>query len=146
MKHHALEQLQLVARVNHHYPHPVMSRRERLDRWAELLERNPLRLLSTLHGTEYRRAMERAVMRSDDSPISVAFDDPILRAAGLENDSYGEAKRFFELTDNQLHKLVCYCHFGATLSAANAAHHVRAISTGAHRGGLLARLRDIFVG
>jgi hypothetical protein len=30
-------------------------------------------------------------MRSDDSPISVAFEDPVLRAAGLENASYGEA-------------------------------------------------------
>ena len=145
MKHHALEQLQIVARVNHDYPHPAMSRRERLERWAELLERNPQQPLSTLHETEYRPALERAAMRSDCSPISVAFDDAVLRAAGLENDSYGEAKRFFELTDNQLHRLVCYCHFGATLSAANAAHHVRAISTGAHRG-LLARLRDIFVG
>jgi hypothetical protein len=145
MKHHALEQLQIVAKVNHDYPHPAMSRRERLDRWAELLERDPHRLLSTLHGTEYRSTLERAVMRGDGSPISVAFDDPVLRAAGLENDSYGEAKRFFELTDNQLHRLVCHCHFGATFSAANAAHHVRAISTGAHRG-LLARLRDIFVG
>jgi hypothetical protein len=145
MKHHALEQLQIVAKVNHEYPHPAMSRRERLDRWAELLERNPHRLLSTLHGTENRLAVERAVMRSDCSPISVALDDPVLRAVGLENDSYGEAKRFFELTDNQLHNIVCHCHFGATLSAANAAHHVRAISTGGHRG-LLARLRDIFVG
>jgi hypothetical protein len=144
MKHHALEQLKIVARVNHDYPHPAMSRRERLERWAELLERNPQRPLSTLQETEYRPAMERAAMRGDCSPISVAFDDPVLRAAGLENDSYGEAKRFFELTDNQLHRLVCHCHFGATLSAANAAHHVRAISTGAHRG-LLARLRDIWV-
>jgi hypothetical protein len=61
-------------------------------------------------------------MRSDGSPISVAFADPVLRAAGLENDSYGEAKRFFELTDRQLHKIICYCHFGATVNAATAAH------------------------
>ena len=84
-------------------------------------------------------------MRGDGSPISVAFDDPVLRAAGLENDSYGEAKRFFELSDNQLHRLVCRCHLGATLNAANAAHHIRAIPTDGHRG-LLARLRGIFVG
>lgn len=145
MKHHALEQLQTVAKVNHDYPHAAMSRRERLERWAELLDRNPHRPLSTLNETEYRPALERAAMRVEGSPISVAYDDPVLRAAGLEGDSYGEAKRFFELTDNQLHRLVCHCHFGATLSAANAAHNVRAISMGAYRG-LFARLLDIFVG
>ena len=42
----------------------------------------------------------------------MAFNDPVLRAAGLRDDSYGEAKRFFELTDRQLHWLVCYCHYG----------------------------------
>jgi hypothetical protein len=54
-----------------------------------------------------RPAGARAAMRSDSSPISVAFADPVLRAAGLENDSYGEAKRFFKLTDRQLHKIIC---------------------------------------
>ena len=100
MKHHALEQLQIVAEVDQDYPRQTMSRSERLERWAELLEQNPDRRLSTLHQTEYQPARERAAMRSDGSPISVAFEDPVLRAAGLENDSYGEAKRFFELTDS----------------------------------------------
>jgi hypothetical protein len=144
MKHHALSQLQSVAEVDQEYPRPAMTRNERLERWVELLEQNPDRRLSTLNQTEYQPARDRAAMRSDDSPITVAFQDPVLRAAGLENDSYGEAKQFFELTDHQLHRVICYCHFGATVNAATAAHHIRAVLTG--RPGIFARLHEAFVG
>ncbi|MER9237392.1 hypothetical protein NKI56_36630, partial [Mesorhizobium sp. M0622] len=126
MKHQTLEQLQIVAEIDQDYLRQTMSRSERLERWAELLERNPDRRLSTLHQTEYQPVRARAAMRGDGSPIAVAFEDPVLRAAGLENDNYGEAKRFFELTDGQLHEIICYCHFGATVSAATAARHIRA--------------------
>jgi hypothetical protein len=82
-------------------------------------------------------------MRADGSPISVAFKDPVLRAAGLENDSYGEAMRFFELSDNQLHKIICYCHFGASVSAATAAHYLRKLIA---RQLMFARLRSMLIG
>jgi hypothetical protein len=144
MKHQALEQLQVVAKVDQGYP-KTMSRTERLERWAELLESNPDRRLFTLHQTEYQTSGARDVMRGDDTPISIAFKDPILREAGLKSDSYGEAKRFFELTDGQLHDVICYCHFGATVSAATAARHVRAVLAGGGTG-MLSRLRDTFVG
>ena len=142
MKHHALGQLQIVAEVDRDYPCQIMSRNERLERWAELLEQNPSRRLSTLPQTEYQPARARATMRANGSPMSVAFEDPVLRAAGLENDSYGEAKRFFELTDRQLHRTICYCHFGETVSAAAAAHYLRKALTGRPQG-LFAWLRDL---
>jgi hypothetical protein len=145
MKHQTLEHLQIVARVDQDYPREAMSRRQRLERWAELLERNPDRRLATLHQTEYQPARARATMRGDGSPIAVAFEDPVLRAAGLENDSYGEAKRFFKLTDGQLHEIICYCHFGATVSAATAARHIRAVLTG-RQPGMFARMHETFVG
>ncbi|MBB4187677.1 MULTISPECIES: hypothetical protein [Sinorhizobium] len=145
MKHHALEQLQIVAEVKQDFPRRLTTRAERLERWAELLEQIPHRHLSTLHETEYQPARVRATMRGDDSPISVAFKDPVLRAAGMENDTYGEAKRFFELSDEQLHRVICYCHFGATVSAATAARHIRSAIAGKQTG-LFARLRAIFVG
>jgi hypothetical protein len=103
-----------------------MNRTQRLERWLELLEREPGRSLAALHGTEYRQPPERDVMRHDGSPLSVAFDDPVLREEGLANDTYGEAKRFFELTDNQLHEIVCYCHVGDVMQASRAAYCVRA--------------------
>jgi hypothetical protein len=145
MKHHALEHLQVVAEVEQDYPGSVMTRTERIERWAELLEQNPDRRLLTLHQTEYQPASQRAAMRQGGSPISVAFEDPVLRAAGMEDDSYGEAKRFFELSDLQLHRVTCYCHFGATVSAGTAARYVRAALPGTKRG-IFARLQDLFVG
>jgi hypothetical protein len=145
MKHQTLEQLQIVAEINQDYLRQAMSRSERLERWAELLERNPDRRLSTLHQTEYQPVRARGAMRGDGSPISVAFEDPVLRVAGLENDNYGEAKRFFELTDRQLHEIICYCHLGATVSAVTAARHIRAAIAG-RQPGMFARIREAFVG
>lgn len=142
MKHQTLDQLQVVAEVGQGYRQP-MSRVERLERWAQLLERNPERRLSTLHQTEYQPESARAVMRNDDTAISVAYADDILRDAGMKNDSYGEAKRFFELTDEQLHEVICYCHFGATVSAGTAARHIRAVAEGRQLG-MLARMQEAF--
>ncbi|MDI7860615.1 hypothetical protein MRS76_01485 [Rhizobiaceae bacterium n13] len=143
MKHHALEQLQKVAEVQQDYPRRTMSRRERLERWADVLERNPDQRLLTLYETEYQPAKARAAMRCDGSPLSVAFDDPVLRAAGLEGDSYGEAKSFFDLSDHQMHKIICYCHFGSSVSAGTAANAVRGVANGGLRG-LADRLLGMF--
>ena len=64
-------------------------------------------------------------MSTPDSPIAVAFNDPVLRAEGMKDDTYGEARRFFDLTDWQLHEIVCHCHFGDTMVAKTAARRVR---------------------
>ena len=145
MKHQTLKQLQVVAEVDQDYSPQTMSRSERLERWAQLLERNPERRLSTLHQTEYQPDGVRAVMRGDNTAISIAFHDHVLRGAGMKDDSYGEAKRFFELTDGQLHEVICYCHLGATVSAATAARHVRAVLTG-KQPGMLSRMHEAFLG
>ncbi|WFP78152.1 hypothetical protein [Mesorhizobium sp. WSM4906] len=125
MRHQTLDQLHAVAEVR--TAKPVMSRTQRLERWAELLEREPSRLLTALTGTEYHAPAERNVMRGDGSPISVALEDPVLHDEGLKGDSYGEAKRFFQLTDYQLHEIVCYCHVGDVMQASRAALSVRAV-------------------
>ncbi|MBB3705000.1 hypothetical protein [Aminobacter aminovorans] len=120
MKHHSIEQLQALADV------VPMTRIERLERWARLLKDQPQRRLTTLSGTEFLPHAERQTMRASGSPITVAFEDPVFRAAGLSDDSYGEAKRFFELSDRQLHNIVCHCHLGESTRGASAARHVRA--------------------
>lgn len=145
MKHHEFDQLQVLAKINQDYPHHVMPRSKRLQRWAELLEQDPHRLLSTLHETEYQPDAVRSMLRDDNSAISVAFNDPVLRASGMENDTYGEAKRFFELSDRQLHRIICYCHFGATVSAETTANYIRAKHVDS-REGIWGRLRGIFAG
>jgi hypothetical protein len=126
MKHHSIEQLQAFADIQPLSPYLPMTRTERLERWAQLLEDQPERRLGTLSGTEYAPRAERLAMRVSGSPITVAFEDPAFRAAGLEDDSYGAAKRFFELSDRQLHNIVCYCHFGDAVRGASAARRVRA--------------------
>lgn len=145
MQHKTLEELQRVAAVHPDRARPAMTRSERLERWAELLEREPERRLSTLPGTEFQRSDARDTMRSLRSPITVAFEDPVLRVKGLTNDSYGEAKRFFEVTDGQLHDIVCYCHYGTTVSAKTAAHGVRAAISQSGQPGVFARLWEAIV-
>ena len=117
MQHKTLEQLQQIDVVYPDQTRPAMTRKGRLERWAELLEREPGRRLGTLPGTEYQSEDMRETMRSIGSPLSVAFEDPVFRAEGLTSDTYGDAKRFFQLSDWQLHNIVCYCHHGVTMTA-----------------------------
>src|SRR3954467_678660 len=107
---------------------PGRSRRERLERWAELLEREPERRLRALHGIEYGTPDERLAYRADGSPLAVAYADPVLRAAGLAGDTVGDAAEFFGLSQEQLHLLLCFCHHGEMLTASTAAARVRAIA------------------
>ncbi|MBZ9848281.1 hypothetical protein LB565_09835 [Mesorhizobium sp. CA14] len=130
MKHQTSYELQSVAVVDRLGLVPLATRAQRIERWAELLDRNPLRCLSALTGTEYVDPEVRERVRADGSPLTVAFDDPLLRAAGLQSDTYGEAKRFFELSDWQLHDVVCSCHAGATMQASWAAARVRRLING----------------
>jgi hypothetical protein len=138
MKHQTLEELNEVAEVEASFP--AMTRRQRLEHWAMLLERNPERCLAAFPGTEYMTLNVRDKAQSLGSALSIAFADPMLCAQGLENDTYGEAKRFFELKDWQLHAIVCHCHVGGTMKAGWAAVQVRsAINT---EGELFSRLRE----
>jgi hypothetical protein len=130
MKHQTSYELQSVAVVDRLGLIPLATRTQRIERWAELLDRNPQRCLSALTGTEYVDPGVRERVRADGSALAVAFDDPLLRAAGLRSDTYGEAKRFFELSDWQLHDVVCSCHTGATMQANWAAARVRRIIRG----------------
>jgi hypothetical protein len=143
MKHRTTEELQQVAAI-HSVPRDVpMTRAERLTRWAELLESDGGRRLNTLLGTEYQMGAVRDEMRADASPISVAFSDPALRGEGMNNDTYGEAKRFFDLSDWQVHDILCYCHYGATMTAEMAARGVRSAIAGRQNPGFFSRVRHV---
>ncbi|MER8571587.1 hypothetical protein NKH19_11095 [Mesorhizobium sp. M1338] len=130
MKHQTLDQLHAVAVIEPSAAYSAMTRNQRIARWAELLERNPERRLAAFSGTEHLHPEARATVRGEGSAIAVAFEDTVLRASGLRDDTYGEAKRFFELNDWQLHDIVCDCHVGATMKAGWAAARVRAMIGG----------------
>lgn len=129
MEYKTSDELQRIAERHGDIAPGAMSREQRLLRWAELLRAQPERRLATLHGTEYQPAAVRDEMREDDSPISVAFADPILRLQGLTGDTYGEAKRFFELKDREMHHILCHCHIGESMTAASAAARITSIAT-----------------
>jgi hypothetical protein len=105
-----------------------MAKHERLERWAMLLARNPERQLSSVEEIEYGTVREQQAKRADESALSVAFADPVLREQSLEGDRVGDAARFFELSHWEVHQLVCSCHYGRTMSAGSAAMRVRAVA------------------
>src|SRR4051812_27311307 len=76
----------------------ALSRDERLARWAEVLEHDPHRRLRPLHEIEYKKPNDQRLARADNSPLTVAFEDPVLRAEGLASDRLGDVMDFFNLT------------------------------------------------
>jgi hypothetical protein len=136
MKYQSLEQIALAADV---HPGMGMSRRERLERWVELLERQPNRRLSTIEGTEFGSRREREAKRADHSPLTVALEDPLLRSEGLRGDRVGDAVEFFDLSHGEVHHLVCYCHHGRTVSPGTVAARVRMMAQQEQRATLSSR-------
>ena len=84
--------------------------------------------LRTLRETEYKPVNEQSALRQKNSPLSVAFEDPVLRSAGLTSDRFGNVARFFGLSYWQLHEVVCNCHFGETVASEAVAARVRRLS------------------
>jgi hypothetical protein len=126
MEHKSLDEVRDVADILPDWLHArPLSKRERLERWAEALEREGGRRLKTLFEIEYAPPAKRAALRADNSPLSVAFNDPRLRAEGLAGDSVGDATAFFGIGERELHDILCFCYHGETMSADMAAARVR---------------------
>jgi hypothetical protein len=141
-----LNQLSSKAAISPEIPKAgFMTQQQRLQRWCELLAREPDRLLNTFPQTEYMNARDRDGLRCAGSALTVAFEDPILREEGLTDDRYGTAKRFFGLGDHQMHSMLCYCHHGMSVRAGSLASMLRSILPRTPRFGLIARLRRAFV-
>lgn len=132
MEHRPVEQLRLVADVRTN-EHSFLSRRERLERWAECLAADPTRRLKSLGEIEFTPKAERYALRADNSPLTVAFQDPVLRAEGLQSDQLGEAMAFFELSERQAHRLLCSCMNGWSMEAGPAARKVHKLANPNHR-------------
>ena len=105
-----------------------LSARERLEIWARALERHG-GTLSALRRLEYLPTDELRAYRGGNTPLTVAFNDPALRAAGLPGDSLGDVMDFFELSDRDAHWLLCDCHHVGTMTGDSLAkrlrHHAR---------------------
>jgi hypothetical protein len=127
MEYRPVEQLRDVADL-----HPATSlpltRRERLERWADALDREPGARLRSLGEIEFHPRSERPYMRTDGSPLTVAYADPALRAAGLRSDMLCDAIEFFDLSERQAHALLCSCMNGWSMSADKTAARIRRIA------------------
>jgi hypothetical protein len=132
MEHKPVEKLRCVAEV-HEFKQGFLSRRERLERWAELLERQPKRRLRSLGEIEFIPEEKRPELRSDESPITIAFEDPVLRADGLKSDKLGDAMEFFDLSERAVHRLLCSCMNGWSMEAGSTARKVRRLANPDHR-------------
>jgi hypothetical protein len=129
MKHVPLNDVSQHADI-HNPPVHTMDRREKLLRWAELLQREPQKRLATMDQFEYLPPERRAALRVKDSPLTVAYADPVLRGQGLADDTLGEAMRFFALSHYDTHKLLCSCHNGSTVEAGSLARRLQGVATG----------------
>ena len=130
MEHKSLDKIREVAEILPNWLNPrPLSKSERLACWAEALEREGGRQLNTLFQIEHAPAARRAALRADDSLLTVAFNDPRLRAEGLAGDTVGDAVAFFGISERQMHDIVCFCHHGPTIAANTAAAQIRAAAT-----------------
>ncbi len=109
MEHKPFTEVSRVADVRSVSPKRPITRRERLERWAEVLEREPTRELNSLEEIEWKSKAERRAIRADGSALTVAFEDPVLRAEGLASDRLGDASDFFGLSKSNAHFALCSC-------------------------------------
>lgn len=121
---------------------PPLTRRQRLRRWADALARHGSNPLTPLRWVEFYAASERRMLRREGSPLALAYADPTLRDAGLANDTLGEAQRFFGLSDDEAHRLLCDCHYAGTMTGRSVARAVRPLAW----PGVLGVLGRVFVG
>jgi hypothetical protein len=144
MEYSTIEYLTKVARVRPEgaREHRLL-RRERLYRFADVLDRFRGRV-TLLTQAEYLPESERMLLRDDQSPLTLAFNDPVLRAEGLEGDHYGDAVRFFQLTQWEAHELLCDCHYTVPITSGKIARRARLIGNRQSLGELWERARIAF--
>jgi hypothetical protein len=128
MEHKPLSDLGHVADFMPEWPNVAMTRTDRLERWIELLARDPSRRLNTFHEIEHKPADARRASRVDNSPMSVAFSDPVLRADGLASDRVGDAMDFFELSEGDIHRAFCSCFYGESMRAGEVAERLKGMT------------------
>jgi hypothetical protein len=126
---------------------PRTLRRARLERLAQLLAQHdgPVTLLSRI---EYLSEQDRLPLRLDNSPLEIAYRDPLLRAQGLASDRLGDGIAFFNLSPGEAHYLLCDCHYSGLVTGEMLAARSRAMADRVSFGELCtklgARLRQWF--
>lgn len=143
-KHKTLKELDAIATVSPDAPGlpgigplPPMTRTEKLERWSDLILKTPLEIF-VFHGIEYMDdvQLERCTVLPYDArliyryttPFQIAFEHEPFRDAGLTGASALDAKRFFALSQPELHEFSCDC--GGPINRVEMARRVRGIARG----------------
>src|SRR3954453_13032501 len=128
MEHKPLRDVSHVADVVPETPKLLLTRRERLERWIEGLGREPGRSLNTLREIEHKPREARRAARVDNYPLTVAYNDPVLRADGLASDRLGDAVDYFELSDEEANRAFRSCYYGESMTAGAVAGRLKSIT------------------
>lgn len=110
MKHHTTREIAGFARIARpEYPEWVL-RRQRLQRLASLLDATDesVKLFTTMECYPRKQRLE---LRHDDSPLAIAFKDPLFRIEGLSGDRVRDGVAFFRLSLGEAHALLCDCRY-----------------------------------
>ena len=144
MKHQTPEDLRSAAEIFAPDAVSMMSRRERITRWADELERHG-GSLEALRRIEYLPDEQRRAYRGENTPLNIAYNDPVLRAQGLASDRLGDAMDFFEMSADDAHHLLCDCHYMGSLTGRGLAARLRRFAEG-NDGGVMSWARRVFAG
>jgi hypothetical protein len=113
----------------------TLTHKERLNRWADLLQQQP-GPIEALYRIEYLSEADRRAYRGgDNTALAIAFRDPVLRGDGLAGDTLGDAMDYFAMNDEEAHRLLCDCHYMGSLTGHSLAPRIRRFATA---GGVLA--------
>jgi hypothetical protein len=88
---------------------PPMTKRQRLQRFADVITSGPGVPLHLFINLEYRDAGEWKYLAHPNSAFALAARDSVLRDAGLTGDSVDDAQRFFDLSREELAEFSCVC-------------------------------------
>ncbi len=151
MEHRPLDQLRDCANIveleTRVAKSPRELRRERLERLASVMaaHQGPVTLLTRI---EYLPEQERLPLRIDNSPLEIAYRDPLLRAQGLAGDRLADGMTFFELSPAEAHYLLCDCHYTGMITGDMIAARARTVASRISLGEMVekigARLRGWF--
>lgn len=116
-----------VEALNTASPVVTMTRVEKLERWATLLERYKFGIVMA-HNLEFLSQNMRDAASWGASPMGVAAADSVFQDAGLKGETIKDVKDFFEISDEDVHAFSCNC--GGVQTGAQMAGRIRAIARG----------------
>jgi hypothetical protein len=133
MEHKQLDQLLSIADIQTSEPVSRMTRPERIKRWIALLNKEPMRRLNALDEIEYMLPSDRPLARADDSPLTVAYNDPVFRREGLKSDRLGDVMALYKISEKEAHHAFCSCLGGHTMDSSAFARRLHDATIGRAR-------------